>query len=143
MKKVLVDTNIWVSALINPFGLPAEIRRLWKEDRFDLLISQPLLVELVEVLNRPRIKDKYNLASDDILDLLRSVILKSSFIVITHEIKICRDEKDNMVLETAIKGKADYLITRDDDIKMDREVFRELRKLGVEIVSVSKFLESF
>ena len=62
MKKVIVDTNIWVSALINPFGPPARIRNLWKEDKFDLIISQPLLVELVEVLNRPRIKDKYNLS---------------------------------------------------------------------------------
>jgi putative PIN family toxin of toxin-antitoxin system len=142
VKRVIVDTNVWVSALINPFGLPAEIRKLWKEDRFDLLISQPLLVELVEVLNRPRIKDKYGLSPDDVLDLLQSVILKSSFVAVTHEIDICRDAGDNMVLETAIKGKANYLVTRDDDIKMDKEIFRELKKLGVEIVSVSKFLQA-
>ncbi|HHT9126423.1 MAG TPA: putative toxin-antitoxin system toxin component, PIN family [Candidatus Brocadiia bacterium] len=52
---VLIDTNVWVSALINPFGLPAMIKKAWVEHRFNVVVSPFMLEELAEVLIRPRI----------------------------------------------------------------------------------------
>lgn len=46
-----------------------------------------------------------------------------------------------MVLETAIKGGAGYLVTRDDDIKKDSRLIEEMKKYDINIVSVSRFLE--
>jgi predicted nucleic acid-binding protein len=46
-----------------------------------------------------------------------------------------------MVLETAIKGSADYVVTRDDDINVDMEIKEEMKKHGIKILTVSKFLE--
>ncbi len=60
---------------------------------------------------------------------------------LTNDIRLCRDRKDNMVLETAIKGNADYLVTRDDDIKNDLEPVEEMEKYGIKVLTVSKFLD--
>lgn len=58
-------------------------------------------------------------------------------------INLCRDHKDNMVLETAIKGEVDYLLTRDDDIKLDLNLISEMNKQNIKVVTVSQFLEMF
>ena len=68
--KAVIDTNIWVSALLNPFGFPAALRKSFAEGVFQCIISEPILLELAEVLNRPRIKDKYGLTVKDIQELL-------------------------------------------------------------------------
>ena len=46
-----------------------------------------------------------------------------------------------MVLETAIKGGVDYIVTRDDDIKIDLDLIDEMEKHGITILTVSKFLK--
>ncbi len=60
--------------------------------------------------------------------------------MLSEDVVICRDKDDNFVIETAIKGKAGYLVTRDDDIKFDREVESFLSQHNVTVVSISKFL---
>jgi predicted nucleic acid-binding protein len=54
--------------------------------------------------------------------------------------KLCRDERDNAVLETAINGQAEYLVSRDDDIKGDTELIQQMRASGVQVLTVSQFL---
>jgi putative PIN family toxin of toxin-antitoxin system len=51
--RALVDTNVWVSALLNPHGFPAKVLEALKTDQFELVLSEPLLAELLEVLSRP------------------------------------------------------------------------------------------
>jgi predicted nucleic acid-binding protein len=46
-----------------------------------------------------------------------------------------------MILETAILGSADYLVTRDDDIKSDRELIALLKERNVSVVTVRQFLD--
>jgi len=57
--RAVINTNIWVSALINPFGFPAQLRKAFEDGVFNIIISHPLIEELADVLNRPRIKNKY------------------------------------------------------------------------------------
>lgn len=63
--RAVIDTNVWISAVLNPFGLPARIRQAFTAGDFHAVVSEPLLTELVEVLARPRIKDKYGLAAPE------------------------------------------------------------------------------
>jgi len=49
---VLIDTNVWVSALINPHGHPAKVKDAWLDGRFEVVTSLPLLAELAEVLRQ-------------------------------------------------------------------------------------------
>lgn len=138
--KAVIDTNIWVSALLNPFGFPAALRKAFAEGAFQSIISEPILLELAEVLNRPRIKDKYGLTVKDIQELLILIEERSEHVLLSGNISICRDKDDNLILETAIKGQAQYIVTRDDDIKFDNNVSSFLKKYDVTIRSIAQFL---
>ena len=138
--RAVIDTNIWVSALLNPFGFPARLRKSFEEGFFHPIISEPLIEELAEVLNRPRIKNKYGIAEDDISELLILIEERSEHVLLSGDINICRDSDDNFVIETAIKGQAEYLVTRDDDIKFDKKVSTFLLQHSISVLSVAKFL---
>lgn len=138
--KAVIDTNIWVSAILNPYGFPSKLREGFKEGLFETVISEPILEELAEVLARPRIKDKYGITERQIKELLWLLDSKSEHVFLTGNIDICRDKDDNLILETAIKGRADFIVTRDDDIKFDRKVTDFLLKYDILIASVAKFL---
>ncbi|MDP3298409.1 MAG: putative toxin-antitoxin system toxin component, PIN family [Thermodesulfovibrionia bacterium] len=138
---VLIDTNVWVSAFVNRKGYPARVKEKFLKREFEIVISTPLLKELSDVLKRPRIKDQYKITDEEIelfVEILAGIGHK---VYLSEDINLCRDHKDNMVLETAIKGGVDYLVTRDDDIKRDIQLIEELRKNGIKVLPVSKFLK--
>ncbi len=138
---VLLDTNVWVSAFINPSGIPAQLRLARHEGRYEVAFSLPLLEEVVDVLTRPRIAQKYPIAIADIEDLLRLLIERGIFVVTVGTVQECRDPDDNLILETAILGQAKYAVTRDDDIKGDRDLIERLNAHGVVVLSVRQFHE--
>ncbi len=49
--KAVIDTNIWVSSLFNPFGFPARLRTSFEDGDFNIVISVSMLEELADVLN--------------------------------------------------------------------------------------------
>ncbi len=53
--RAVIDTNVWVSALLNPSGHPAQLLDAFRKNSFTLVISRPLLEELARVLTRPRL----------------------------------------------------------------------------------------
>ena len=138
--KAVIDTNIWVSALVNPFGFPAKLRKAFEEGIFHVVVSEPIVDELAEVLIRPRIRDKYGIAESDVQELLTLIEERSEHVLVSGDVNICRDKDDDFIIETAIKGKAAYRVTRDDDIKFDTEVSSFLSKFGVSVISTAKFL---
>jgi putative PIN family toxin of toxin-antitoxin system len=140
--KAVIDTNIWVSSLLNPFGFPAKLRKAFENRLFIPIISEIILEELMEVLRRPRIKDKYGLADEEIRDLLILIEERAESVIPSGTIHLCRDKDDDLIIETAIKGKAEYLVTRDDDLKWDIGVSSYLKNHGVTVTSVSKFLSA-
>jgi len=139
--RAVIDTNIWISALLNPFGYPARIRKSFEKGVFQVVVSEPILEELADVLNRPRIREKYDVTPEDIEEMLTLIEERSVHVLLSGDIKICRDKDDNFIIETAIKGKAEYLVTRDDDVKFDKEVSDFLSKYGISVTSVAKFLK--
>jgi predicted nucleic acid-binding protein len=54
---------------------------------------------------------------------------------------LCRDPKDDLILETALVAKARYVVSRDDDVKRDLDLIRYLRANGIETLSVAQFLD--
>jgi len=138
---VLIDTNVWVSAFINRKGYPARVKEKFVSHEFDIVISPPLLQELSDVLRRPRIKDLYKISDEEIELFIEILAGTGHKVYLANDINLCRDNKDNMVLETAIKSRADYLVTRDDDIKRDPKLIEEMKKKGIKVLPVSKFLD--
>ncbi len=138
--RIVIDTNIWVSSLLNPHGLPAKLRKSFEEGVFTVVISDTMLEELAGVLNRPRIKNKYGISEKDIKDLLILIEERSEHVLITGNISICRDKDDDAVIETAINGQALFLVTRDDDIKSDKKVSSLLMQYKISAVSIAQFI---
>lgn len=127
--RAVVDTNILVRAVIKPLGSVGPVLRRLRDGAYVLLYSEPLLTELVDVLNRPRIRDKYGLTLDDIETVVALVLLRGEGIAPTRRIDICRDPKDNMILEAAADGNADVIVSGDKDL-LDLEAFEEIPIVG-------------
>jgi putative PIN family toxin of toxin-antitoxin system len=68
--RVVVDTNVWVSALLTPAGPPGRVQTALRNAQFSLIISEPLIAEAAEVLARPRFATRYGLVQDEIDELL-------------------------------------------------------------------------
>ena len=70
----------------------------------------------------------------DIENLIDFFLESGSLIIIQSDVNLCRDEKDNFLLNLALDGKADYLVTGDHDLL-------ELKNIGeIRIISISDFL---
>jgi len=110
--KVVIDTNIWISYLLG--GLLQRIDEKILSKEIKAVVSDESLKELSEVLSRPRFKNIFT--AERIKELFS--LLDSYAIVVSPSQKVsaCRDEKDNFLLEVALEGKADYLITGDEDL---------------------------
>ena len=138
--RAVIDTNVWVSALLNPFGFPAKLLKNFVDGSFHAIISEPLIEEIADVLSRPRIMARYGISEHDIQELLILIEERSEHVFLSGDVNICRDKDDNFVIETAIKGKAGYLVTRDDDIKSDHAVSTYLSNHDISVLSIAKFL---
>lgn len=141
MPVVLLDTNIWVSAFINPHGFPARLKDAWMAGQFDVVVSIPLLEEIADVLTRPRIQTKYGLSTEEIEQFLRLLQERATHVTPTGEFHLCRDPDDDLILETAVLGDARYAVSRDDDLKGDDDLVAQMRSRGVEVLTVQHFLE--
>ena len=136
----LFDSNIWVSAFLNPFGTPAQLKDAWLAGRLDVVTSVPLLAEVNDVLRRPRIKRKYRIPENDIVAFCELLAIRTTLVPLAGSLTICRDPDDDSIVETALAGNAAYLVTRDDDIKHDPLVRQFLKARGIQVVTVSRML---
>lgn len=114
--RVVVDTNILVRALIMPHGTVGPVLLRLRQAEYILLYAQSLLEELIDVLNRPRIRRKYHLTQEDIKTVVGLILLRGEAVEPERTITLCRDPKDNKFLEVAIAGKADVIVSGDEDL---------------------------
>ena len=127
--KVVFDTNVLVSALVFPGGRGEAALLHILEERDQLLLSKPLLDELLGVLARKFARDAEELARIALfMDGLGTTVRPRI------RLRIVKDEPDNRVLECAITGRADAIVTGDRALLELRE-FR-----GVRIVSLREYL---
>jgi putative PIN family toxin of toxin-antitoxin system len=114
--RVVVDTNILVRALIMPHGTVGPVLLRLRQGDYVLLYAQSLLEELVDVLNRPRIRQKYGLTDQDIETVISFILLRGEAVAPQEQIAACRDPKDDKFLEVAVSGKADVIVSGDEDL---------------------------
>lgn len=114
--RAVVDTNILVRAMIMPYGSVGPLLLHLRHGRYTLLYARPLLEELVDVLNRPRIRVKYNLSDQDIHTVISLILLPGEAVTNIEPIRACRDPNDDKFLEVAVSGKADVIVSGDEDL---------------------------
>lgn len=117
--RVVIDTNLIISAMIVAGSLPDKILRTWQKDLFTLLISDNIVAEVKEVLLREKIRDKYHISSEKTTQLITAFRFSAESVNPFPETDLpihCRDAKDDKLLALAFGGEADYLVTGDDDL---------------------------
>jgi putative PIN family toxin of toxin-antitoxin system len=112
MLRVVVDTDVLLSAFISSAGASRQLVLDALDGKFSLLLSTPLLVEYESVLRRPQHLERAR-ATDaqviEILDALAGVCVPVIFDYVWRPTGA--DEDDELVIETAINGQADALAT--------------------------------
>lgn len=137
MLRIVVDTNIWIRALLGgPVSLP--VLYAMKGQRFHLLISDALLVELESVVRRPRLAAR--IAKQDIDDLVAAMLWYGESVELRTIPPRCRDPKDHPVLATAIDGHAHAIVSGDGDLRADDELRQAMSVYGIELWGVQTFI---
>ena len=110
MHKVVVDTNVVVSSLIQRSYPYLIVHDLFIESKIDLCISEPLLAEYYEVLSRPKFARFHDFVARAEL-LLADIEVRATKHVPTIKLDLISDVDDNMILELADACDADFVIT--------------------------------
>jgi uncharacterized protein len=136
--RVVVDTNVWVAGILSGKGGPARLVAAFMEGRFTLVTSNPLLVEVESVLARPKIARRSRLTRTEVADLVAAMRDLSDVVPVSGEQGICRDPDDDVVIETAIGGLADLLVSGDADLISDPAVIDLMAKAGIRLLTVAQ-----
>lgn len=125
--RIILDTNLWISFLISKDL--SKLDEILFEKKAKLVFSKELLDEFLEVAKRPKFRRFFS--KIDIENILETIDEYADFVIVKSKITICRDPKDNFLLSLAKDGKADFLLTGDNDL-LDIGVFE---KTSIETIS--------
>lgn len=134
MKRVILDTNVLISALLFK-GRLARLVELWKNGAIVPVISRETFAELRQALRYP----KFALNEDETRAIIEDEIIPF-FDVVDVEEKvegICRDSCDDMFLAAAVNARAAWVVTGDKDL-LDLGSYGE-----VKIMTPQEFLDQF
>lgn len=128
--KVVLDTNIYISAILFG-GNPGRIRKLSKEKKLEILISEAIIAEVAEVLRK-----KFNWKSWQISQIIDEIRETATLIIPNQTLSITKkDEDDNRILECAVEGKVQYIVSGDKQHLLPLKEYQ-----GVKILSPAEFL---
>jgi uncharacterized protein len=130
--RVVLDTNVVVSALLKPSGLENYVLLLGLGGAVKLCTSPAVFAEYASVLARPRLK----LNTEEIRIILEQLRKESKPVHTSQTLTVCTDEPDNRFLECAEAAKAHFLITGNS-----RHFPREWK--ATRVVNAREFIEYF
>ena len=123
--KVVFDTNILVAALVFPGGRGEAALRRIVEERDQLVISRPILDELLGILGRKFARDAEELAHAAVFLSELGILVKPR-----RRLRVVRDEPDNRILECAVAGRAQVIVTGDKALLGLRE-YKDVRIISL------------
>ncbi len=120
--RIVLDTNIFVSNLISDKGNPARIVRWWLEGEYDVLVTQPIVDEILRVTGYERIQKKYAKVRENRLEFVALISEQAVWVEPEEQLDvIAADESDNRYVECAVAGNAQYIVTGDKHLLDLRE----------------------
>ncbi len=130
--RIVVDTSVFISALIGPSGPSREVLRRSLNRQFIPLMGNALFCEYESVIQRQSILDQCPLTQTEILKLLQAFMSIAVWVDIFYLWRPnLKDEADNHLIELAIAGNADFLVTNNlKDFRNAQLSFPQLSILG-------------
>ena len=134
--KIVVDANLFASALIKPNSNPGRILDLIKQNQVELILSPAIIKEIKRILLYPKLQ-KYHRKTAQEIDAYFEDILMFAWIVEGEGVVdiIEDDPSDNKYLACAYEGEADYIVSGDHHL-LDIETYR-----GTGILKAKSFLD--
>ena len=129
--KVILDTNVWISALFW-HGAPNQIFNLFSQEKLVVYFSNSTWTEWQTTIARISLKLKQE---KSFFRLSQMVKKNSRFHSPKIKIDICRDPKDNQFLELGIEARVDFLVSGDQDLLSLKKV------KGLKIITPKQLLE--
>lgn len=106
--RVVFDTNIYISALAIPGGQAEDAYLKAVQGEFQLLTSVPILTETAAVLQR-----KFDWSEEKVRAAVQAIAHVATIVVSATHLTVVKDEPDNRILECAVTGEADVIVTGD------------------------------
>ncbi|MGI9054520.1 MAG: putative toxin-antitoxin system toxin component, PIN family [Pyrinomonadaceae bacterium] len=138
--RVVFDCNTFLQAAINEESHAGNCYRLVEEGTVELFVSEDVLEEIEDVINRPQIKERFTtLTADRIEEFLKSIRELAVIVrTIPKVFSLPRDIDDEIYINLAVEAEADFIVTRDKDLidlmsgydlesKQFRQKFRPLK----------------
>jgi len=133
--RIVIDSNVFISALRSKRGPSFRLLTLIGEGPFDISLSVPLVLEYEAVAKRERWGNKPSWASiSDIIDYMCSVGRKHKIHYLWRPRE--RDPKDDMVLEVAVAGQCEFIVT------YNKRDFSDASKYGLKLMTPKEFLHT-
>ncbi len=129
MIRVVPDTNIIISAIFWS-GKPYQVIMNGLKGNYQLVTSPEIVDEVLS-----KLRNKFQLPEDKIEEQANILMSLFRIIISTTKIDVVRDKSDNKIVECAIDGKADYIVTGDPDLLEIKEYN------GVKILNADQFLK--
>lgn len=133
--RVVLDTNVVVSAFLSKLGTPARLFQHFQQDRFDLLVFDPILNEYQMALSYPKVVSRHQMSEAQIATVV--IDMKRAAIVVTPQAQVTpmlADRDDVKFFACAVAGEAEYIISG------DRLVQEVGTYQGIQILSPLSFL---
>jgi putative PIN family toxin of toxin-antitoxin system len=132
--RITVDTNVWIAALLSQHGAAYRLFNMIDSGIFEFVISVPLIVEYEDVALR--MLSRTTLQEDDVADILNYICDVATQQKIFYLWRpILRDPKDDMVLELAVAGRCDAIVT------YNQRDFAGAEQFGFEVMTPRALLE--
>ena len=130
MLKVIFDTNVYISAILTD-GNCRKLLDFARRGRFNLLISESIVEEIERV-----VRIKLALSEFETEIIIVGIKNITTFVSPDFMLSVINDKPDNRILECALAGKADYIISGDKEHLLSLSEFR-----GIKILSPADFLK--
>jgi hypothetical protein len=139
MTRLVLDTNVFVSAILNPLGKPALILKLALRGVIELVISREIIEEINKVLHYPKLLKllkKTKVSVEEVEAFINNIDTIAEITKGELVLEVIKDDPtDNIILACAVEGRADFIISEDSHL-LGLESFEE-----IEIVAPATFLE--
>lgn len=133
--KIVLDTNVWVSALLWG-GKPAAIIEAAEQGKVNISISEDIVAEISQVLAYHKFQRIYQATGLRREDLIEQVLKTAKFVKVTNKLQVIHEHPaDNKFIESALAAKAEYIVSGDKHL-LNIVAFGKIK-----MVSVNDFLE--
>jgi len=132
--KIVIDTNIIVSALRSKKGYSFNLLSIIDDERFKVFISIPVIIEYEDAIKRERSNIKLKkFEIDNILDFICLIAEQRKIYYLWRP--FLKDRKDDMFLELAVESGSDFIIT------FNKRDFEGIEKFGIKVITPKEFLK--